>query len=803
MTAKSGKKTRKAKSTSSKKKASKKKTGQKKPRKNKSKKKNKITFFGREIHWKKIFLLLFGMGIIYTVYLDFVVRSQFEGKKWALPAKVYARPLEIYSGLALTAKDFEKELSLTGYRYSYQAEKPGTYTANGNHYTLATRPFTFWDGFSASTQLELSFSDGAVDSLVNLQTGEDVSLFRLEPAIVSRIYPAHKEDRVLVKLDQVPPILIKALTTVEDRSFYTHHGVNPKAIARALLANIKAGGTVQGGSTLTQQLVKNFFLSNKRSLWRKANEAVMSLLLEWHYSKDEILEAYLNEIYLGQDGARAIHGFGLASRFYFDKNIGQLNLPQVATLIALVKGPSYYDPRRHPRRLTKRRNLVLKLMQEHRLISKNTLSSAKNTSLSVVRSPSVKTASHPAFIDLVKRQLRNDYRHDDLTSEGLQIFTTFDPFIQQRAEKSLSSRVKQLDKARGLKGKLQGAVIVTNRVNGEVVAMVGDRNPRYAGFNRVLDASRQIGSLIKPAVYLSALEQHQRFNLSSTIDDSPITLKGKDDDVWSPRNYDGISHGQIPMVQALVKSYNQATVRLGMELGFEKIENTLHRLGVERDIPPYPSMLLGSIGLTPYQVTQMYQTLASGGFYTPLKTVREVLTVEGVPLQRFPVNIKQTVEPEHIQIINSALKEVMKSGTAHSVYSQLPENIVFAGKTGTTNDLKDSWFAGYSGDYLAVSWMGADDNTTIKLSGSSGALRVWTDIMRVTAKRSLLPEPTDDLEYHWIDIANGKLSGEHCDGATQLAFVKGTAPLEKSGCSSDEGSDRIPSSKGWLERIFN
>ncbi|MGD8526691.1 MAG: penicillin-binding protein 1B, partial [Thioalkalispiraceae bacterium] len=636
MTVKSGKKSRKAKPRSSKKRVSKKKTAKKSPRARQQ----------RNFPWLKVMLVLLAVGLAYTAYLDFVIRSQFEGKKWALPAKVYARPLEVYSGLSLTPKQFEKELALIGYRYSYKSEKPGTYTLSGNRYKLITRPFTFWDGFSASTQLQVTFSDGMVDSLTNTQTGDEVSLFRLEPAIVSRIYPAHKEDRVLVKLDQVPAELIKGLITVEDRSFYSHHGINPRAIARALWANIKAGATVQGGSTLTQQLVKNFFLTNKRSLWRKANEAVMSLLLEWHYSKQEILEAYLNEIYLGQDGDRAIHGFGLASRFYFDKNVEDLDLPQAATLIALVRGPSYYDPRRHASRLIKRRNLVLDLMYEHHLISQHALQSAKTAALTVVHSPSSKTASYPAFIDLVKRQLQKDYRKEDLSSEGLQIFTTFDPFIQHRAEQALSRRIKQLDSARGLQGKLQGAVIVTNSVNGEVVAMVGDRNPRYAGFNRVLDASRQIGSLIKPAVYLTALEQHQRYTLSSIIDDATIRLKGKDEDIWSPSNYDNISHGQVPLIQALVNSYNQATVRLGMTLGFEDIEDTLHRLGIKRDIPPYPSMLLGSIGLTPYQVSQMYQTFASGGFYTPLKTVREVLTVEGVPLKRFPVNVYQAIKPQ-------------------------------------------------------------------------------------------------------------------------------------------------------------
>jgi penicillin-binding protein 1B len=789
----------------SRKKSSKKKSRKVKPLRSKkrSTKKRKVSQISKRINWKLVILSLFGIGIIYTIYLDFVILSQFEGKKWALPAQVYARPLELYSGLSISQKRFDEELRLLGYRYSYKADNPGTYSVTGRDYQIVTRPFNFWDGFSESNVISLSIADGMIDELHNVNTNDEVSLFRLEPPVIGRIYPAHREDRVLVKLQQVPVSLIKGLIVVEDRSFYSHHGVNPKAIARALLANIKAGATVKGGSTLTQQLVKNFFLTNKRSLWRKANEAVMSVLLEWHYDKQEILEAYLNEIYLGQDGDRAIHGFGLASRFYFDKPIEQLNLSQVATLLALVRGPSYYDPRRNAKRLLKRRNLVLDLMYEHGLINKNTLRKAKASPLTVVRSPSVKTSSHPAYMDLVKRQLRKDYKHEDLTSEGLQIFTTFDPHIQKKAEQTLESRVKQLDNARGLKGKLQGAVIITNSVNGEIIAMVGDRNPRFAGFNRALDASRQVGSLIKPAVYLTALQQPGKYNLTSLVQDTPITLKGPDGNTWSPRNYDGVSHHDVPMVQALVHSYNQATVRLGLELGFESIADTLHRLGVEKDIPPYPSMLLGSIGLTPFEVTQMYQSMASGGFYTPLKVVREVLTVEGKPLQRFPVNVHQAVKPEYVQILNSALKQVLKSGTAKSVYPELPENITFAGKTGTTNDLKDSWFAGYSGDLLTVVWMGADDNSTIKLSGSSGALRVWTDIMKSATQRSILPEPTEEIEFAWVDEYQGKLSAEHCAGAMYLAFIKGTAPTEQGDCSSDESSDKLEESGSWFKRLFN
>ncbi len=760
------------------KKSARKKTSARRPAKKTSSGKRPASFlkgYGR-------LLFLFGALILaaYYLYLDVMIRHQFEGKRWALPATVYARPLELYVGKKLSVQQLLREIKLSGYRPVLEAKSVGTFSLHGDTFELVSRAFQYGDSFEASRQLRIRIEQGQVLAIDDRNTGEPVDIMRLEPAVIGRIYPAHHEDRQLVRLQEVPETLTRGLIALEDRAFYQHHGLDPRALARALWADLRAGKLVQGGSTLTQQLVKNFFLSNQRSLWRKFNEANMALLLEWHYDKDDILEAYLNEIYLGQDGKRAIHGFGLASHYYFDRPLAELRLKEIATLIALVRGPSYYDARRHPQRLLKRRNLVLSIMANQRIISAQEASAAARQPLGVVRRPHNIAGVYPAFMDLMRRQLRRDYRQEDLTAEGLRIFSTLDPAIQQQVEQAADKWINRLDAQRGLAGKLQTAVVLSDTSNGEVLALLGDRNPNYAGFNRALDASRPVGSLIKPAVYLSALEKG--YNLASMIEDTPLTLKGPDDSRWSPRNYDGQSHGSVPLVTALIRSYNQATVRLGMSLGFEAIADTLHRLGVKQTIPAYPSMLLGAVNLSPYDVSGMYQTLAASGFNSPLRTVREVLAADGRALKRFPVTVKQAFSAEKIEMMNRALNAVTHVGTARSLQKLLPAGLEVAGKTGTTNDLRDSWFAGYSGSHLAVVWLGRDDNQPLGLSGAGGALKLWAEFMRRIDTRPLPLFELPSLEYEWINFLNGRLSAEDCESVLYLPFPPGQAPSERAEC---------------------
>ena len=737
----------------------------------------------RNIPFMRIFLSLLLIFIFYVIYLDFEVRSQFDGKKWAVPARVYARPLELYVGKPLTHEQFKFELKTSGYRLVQNDIKAGDYQKKGNSYRIVIREFDFWDGHQPPRYIEVKLGDGFILDIADFRDNADIAVVRLEPSIMGRIYPAHREDRLLVKLDDVPDSLISALLAVEDRQFYSHYGINPKAIARAMFANIRAGGIVQGGSTLTQQLVKNFFLTRKKSLVRKFNEAIMAILLEVHYEKEDILQAYLNEIYLGQDKKRAIHGFGLASRFYFDKPIYKLNIAEISTLVAMVRGPSYYDPWRHKKRILKRRNTVIALMQDQGAITSYQAKMAKAKPLNVVKRSKSITSFYPAYMDLLRRQLQQDYNKEDLTSEGLQIFSTFDPYVQKITEEIVSLKVKQLDKQKNLKGKLQSAVVVTNTNNADVIAVVGDAQPNYAGFNRALDALRPVGSLIKPAVYLTALQQKDKYSLITLLEDKNITLKAQDGKLWSPRNYSGQSHGVIPLFKALISSYNQATVRLGLSLGFESIVTTLRNLGIQRDIPPYPSMLLGAVTMSPLEITQMYQTLAGEGFITPLHTIRKVLTAKGEPLKHYPVKIKQGIDETSVRILNSALHEITRQGTARSLRWRLAEGLKVAGKTGTTNDTRDSWFAGFSGEHLIVTWLGTDDNHSTGLTGAGGALPIWSGIMNKIRTRPLSFAHDDKLKYYYVEAEKGLLVDEDCSTAAYLAFRENHTPEKYGSCS--------------------
>ncbi|KPK39426.1 MAG: penicillin-binding protein 1B [Gammaproteobacteria bacterium SG8_47] len=747
-------------------------------------------------------LLLMVLGG-YVAYLDYLVQDKFAGRRWALPAHVYARPLELYPGLALSAERFESELRRLGYRAVYAAAEPGTFARRGRGFDLVTREFTFGDGHEPSRRLSVEFSAGSVERVAIRGESGQAGPVRLDPMFIGGIYPGHQEDRILVRLDDVPATLVDALIVTEDRTFYTHSGLDLRAIGRALWANLQAGQVVQGGSTITQQLVKSFFLSNERTLWRKANEALMALLLEFHYDKPEILGAYLNEVYLGQDGARAIHGVGLASQFYFDRSISELSLPQTALLVALVRGPSYYDPRRQPQRARARRDLVLDVMVEQGVLDADQARRARQAPLGVgTQAPSGAT-SYPAFLDLVRRQLREDYRAEDLSSQGLRIMTTLEPHAQAHTERVVATRVAQLERSRGLTaGTLESAAVVLRLPQGEVIALVGGRRPRYAGFNRALDAQRPIGSLIKPVVYLAALEADPSRSLLAPISDEPLSVPVQGEQDWSPRNYDDISHGVVPLYAALANSYNQATVRLGLEIGVDRVATTVQRLGLNRGLNRYPSLLLGAVMMSPVEVAQVYSTLASEGFRSRPRAIGDVLDVQHRPLKRYPLEVEQVVNPDTVRVLNSALEAVLEVGTARSVRAHLPDGLRAAGKTGTTNDLRDSWFAGFSAEHLVVVWVGADDNSSVGLTGSSGALPMWADIMNGLNTATLATVDSDSLEHLWVDPDTQLLADERCNGAVRLAFLKGTAPERYAPCAGGGVREAIDKTMDWFRGLF-
>ncbi|MDO9213404.1 MAG: penicillin-binding protein 1B [Methylococcales bacterium] len=738
-------------------------------------------------HWfRNIFLLLLvGCGFIllsYLKYLDYNLREQFEGKRWAIPARVYATPMELYAGHNLSADKFEELLGMLHYRKDTQLVADGTYARTGTNFKVKTRKFTFPDQQQPSLLMQVSFGAAGITAITDVNKNNGIPLIRMDPVQIGSFYPKIKEDRILIKLDEAPDYLIKGLLASEDRDFYHHFGVSPRGILRALLANYRAGVMVQGASTITQQLIKNFYLSSERSLERKVKEALMALVLEYRYSKNEILEAYLNEIYLGQDGGSAVHGFGLASEFYFGSALKDLSLDQVALLVAVVRGPSTYDPRHFPDRALQRRNLVLDEMEKEAYITHPQAVAAIAKPLGVIPNAHRSNNIYPGFLELVRRQLTKEYHEDDLTSEGLKIFTTLDTQIQETLEKSVTQKLRQLEKTTGAK-KLESAVVVTRRDSGEIAAMTSGRQNLPAGFNRALDAVRPIGSLIKPVVYLTALEYPDKYSITTPLSDRAIVVESKDGGPdWSPKNYDHKEHGTVPLHKALAKSYNLAAVRVGMDIGVARVVKTLRSIGITREIEMSPSLLLGAVSLTPMEVTQIYQTLASDGIPPPISAIRAVISSEGKQLQSYPFVVKQTVEPAATFITNTILQEVMLEGTGHSAYKTFPKDYGLVGKTGTTNDAKDSWFAGYTGDYLSVIWVGRDDNKPIGLTGGEGALQVWISLMKQISTQPVVLLPPDNINMVRVDPYSGLLANKACGGGKLYPYVEGSEPKVYSSC---------------------
>ncbi len=758
---------------------------------------------GRRLAWR-LGLVVLVLVSAWVIYLDLRIRLQFEQKRWSLPALVYARPLELYAGLPLSADELERTLRRLHYHAVGRVRGPGQYHRQGRRLTLQTRAFRFPDGPEASRRLRLRFGDGRLLSLRPADGGAAPGLVRLDPRRIASIYPARKADRILLRLDQVPPLLVAAFIAVEDRDFYHHHGLSLRGIARALLADIRARALVQGGSTLTQQLVKNLFFDNRRSFWRKLNEAAMALLLELHYDKRAILESYLNEVYLGQDGARAIHGVGLASRFYFDRPLRALRPEQLALLVGMVRGPSYYDPRRHPGRARARRNRVLRILADQGLITAAKARKLARRPLGLGPRRRQVTNAYPGFLELVRAQLRRDYREQDLTRGGLRIFTTLDTRVQALAMQRLADRLRRIERRHRLPaGRLQGALVVTDTGTGEILALVPGRDSARAGFNRVLHARRQVGSLLKPALYLEALRHPDRFTLASVLEDRPLRVQLDDGRTWSPRNDDGRFHGRVLLYRALVRSENVPTVRLGLALGVDRLVSLLHRLGIESELPAYPSLFLGAANLTPLEVTRLYQTLAAGGFRTPLRTIRAVLDARGRALRRYPLEVKQVVDGPVMTLIQWTLQRVVTEGTARALGRRFDPALGMAGKTGTTNDLRDSWFAGFSGNRLAVVWVGRDDDGPMGLTGAAGAGAVFADLM---SRLPLEPLVLSDqgLDWAWIDPASGGLAGPGCPGRVRLPFLAGSVPDRRAPC----GGPATPSGGGrrpvihWLQRLW-
>jgi len=730
-------------------------------------------------------------------YLNERVTERFEGALFTMPATVYAAPDEIYIGQPLTLADLVAGLERLNYESAGSIEETGTYRRRGNEVAFHRRAFGFADGEQPARRVQARIVDGAVAELDDAD-GESIGIIRLEPRSIGTLYPNHAEDRVLLDVTHVieqAPLLLDALLAVEDRAFHEHSGVVPTSILRAFLTNLVSGERVQGGSTITQQLAKNFFLTQDRTYRRKFAEMIMALEMEWHYPKEKILEAYLNEVYLGQDGGRAIHGFGLAASFYFGRPIDELKPEQIALLVGMVKGANYYNPRRNPERALARRNVVIDVMIDVGLVDPTTGAQWQARPLGVLEKAGSR-ARHPAFVDLVRRQLLEQYDRDDLRSKGLKIFTTLRPQVQKALEDS-TARLDQVEENRGLDaGSLETAGVISSVSTGEIEAMIGGRDAHFEGYDRALDAHRQIGSLIKPAIYLTALSRPADYSLITPLADEPTVIEQRGSEDWEPQNYSREFHGSTPLLEALAHSRNVPSVRLGMALGLDSVAATLARLGAPRPQPFYPSMLLGSMTMTPLEVAQMYHTLSGDGFMTPLRAIRTVVDREGRALSSYSLNVRRAADREPLYLLQYGLQTVVAEGTSTRLNQVIPPSVGVAGKTGTTNEGRDAWFAGFTGNRVGVIWVGRDDDRASNLTGSSSALPLWAETFVQLDNQPRDMQPPRGVEFARVDPVRRHVVPERCPGES-LPFIAAHRPARADGCQG--GTDKGDGANGFWD----
>ncbi|WHZ17956.1 MAG: multimodular transpeptidase-transglycosylase [Rhodanobacteraceae bacterium] len=731
--------------------------------------------------WPILIGIGFAIGFVvpYTLALDHRVKTRVTEIEFTQPTRVYGAPQLLEAGVPMNKATLALELQMAGYtEAAHAAQVPGTYSADGDTFTIASRGYMDPVGGELPRRVRVTLGGGQIRSVVDLTSGKPLRKTHLDPARIATLYGSDQEERIVVKLAELPPLLVQGVQAVEDRDFKNNHGIDFSSIARALLADLRAGKKVQGASTITQQLVRNLFLDRNKTLVRKFNEALLSILLDAHYSKGQILAAYCNEVFLGQQGNQAVHGFAAASWFYFGRPVQALRPQEIALLVGIVQGPSYYDPRRFPERALGRRNLALDAFHTTGLLNDAQWQAARAAPLDVTPNPQLVVDRFPAFMEVVREQLKHDFTDQQLSNGGLAVYTTLDPAAQVYAEDALNETMRGLGKRAD---KLEGAVVVVEPSTGNVLAMVGGRESDLHGFNRAYDARRPVGSSLKPFYYLMALTNPSRWNVASILDDSPISLKLPNGKLWTPQNDDHISHGQVPMVEALAKSYNLASVHLGLQLGVDRVAAFLRSFGLQ-DVQANPSLLLGAVDMSPFQLAQLYEFFAADGHALPLLTLRGVLDDKGHVLKQYATKPGKGEYQQAERLVRWMMQRVTQYGTAAAIGNSRLGDLHVAGKTGTSDHQRDSWFSGFTGDRLAVAWMGRDDNQPTHLWGATGALRVWINLFQKLPSAPLDATFGDDIQYAWIDPSTGEGSLPECNGAQQYPFIAGYAPPVQNHC---------------------
>jgi len=736
----------------------------------------------------------------YAVRLDAIVRERFEGQRFRVPSRVYSAPAILYPGLDWKLVDLEGTLRRLGYRKVATTEElePGRYLWSPSRLRIYLRAFAHPSRPEPAREVVLRLDGAQIDAVLELPSGQELGAVLLEPELIGAYYGPDREQRELVHLEGVPQHLVDAILSVEDQRFESHHGIDFRRIGGAMLANLRAGSIRQGGSTLTQQLVKNFFLTPERTVRRKLQEGAMALIVEARYGKREILQTYLNEIYFGQRGATAVHGVGEAARLYFGRPVADLGVAESALLAAIIQSPNGKSPYRDPERAVERRNLVLDLMHRQGRLSDAEHRAARQEPLRLATvTPDAGDARY--YLDLLQRQLASTYPSDVLQSEGMRIYATLDRRAQRVAAVSLREGLEELEKrhprllAKDPRKALQGCIVALRPQTGEVMALVGGRDYATSQFDRCSQARRQLGSVFKPFVYVAALEPRPMgpvATLASFVDDSPLEIRTPSGP-WRPVNFDHEFHGRVPLRMALEKSYNAATARLAQEVGIARVIDVARRMGIESDLPAVPSLALGSASVSPLEVARAYATLASGGVRPEVQALEDVVDEEGATLQRRRLRFERVLDPGTAFLATSLLEGVATRGTAAGLRSGGLRGPI-AAKTGTTTGENDLWLVGYTPELVAVVWVGYDDPRSLGLPSSQGALPIWrrfvTELTGGVVRGAFRAPP--GVETAEIDPESGALAGWGCPARRSEYFLAGTLPSTTCPSGSFAGGER-------------
>jgi len=781
----------------------------------------------RRSGWRVLFritaLLLLGGGFAagfwtarQAVVLDAVVRERFEGRLFRVASRVLSAPTILYPGLDWKQIDLRGTLSRLGYG-AVESEKNATaghFTWQGNYLLLHRRPFEHPSRAEPARRIKIKLKGAFIDELQDADSGRDLGAVFLEPELVGAYYGPHHEQRELVRVGDVPQHLIDAVLAVEDQRFEQHAGVDPRRIAGALLANLRAGGITQGGSTLTQQLVKNFFLSPERSYRRKLNEAAMAVIVEARYDKNAILEAYLNEIYLGQRGSTSIHGVGEASRLYFGKNVHQISLEEAALLAAIIQSPNRHSPYRQPERALSRRDLVLRLMNEQERIDQASYEAAVATPLRLAEmTPEPREARY--FLDALQRQLPDYYDPESLTTEGLRIYSTLDVRLQRAATQVVREELERLEKnVPSLKPRpgagLQACLVALRPQTGEVLALVRGRSYAESQFDRCTQGRRPAGSVFKPFVYMAALEPVPGgpvMTLASFVDDTPLKVPVPGG-IWEPRNFTRKFHGRVSVRTALEKSYNVAAARIGRRVGIDRVIDVARRLGIESEMQRVPALAIGAADLTPLELARAYATIANGGIRPRVRTFEDVVDPDGGSVQRQPIDFERVLDAGTAYLAVSLLEGVVNRGTGKKVRAAGIEGPV-AGKTGTSNDERDAWFVGFTPEMVVAIWVGFDAPRSLGLPSSQIAAPIFARFLKeVTGGqvRGSFRKP-GDVAAVAIHPPTGALALAGCSQERTEYFLRGTEPTTTCpswGTDQDGGgADGGEGGRNWFERWFD